>query len=673
MSSSVEWFASSRVLIVAGKGGVGKTTVGASVGVAAARQGLDVLLVELEGDSRLGRPFGLDTLGYAATELERFAGGGRLRARHLTAREAMREYLDAGGLNRLTGRLPRTGLVDLVTAAAPGLADLVLLGKIRQLEQRAEADLIVVDAPASGHALGFLMAPRGLAGAAASGPVRHQADLVLELLADGTRCQVALVTLPEEGPVSEVVDTAFALEEEVGVHLGPVVVNGCWAPVDGLADALDEAPARPRGAAASRVAAARFRLERVAAQTEQVDRLARDLPLPLVRLPYLFTPGVARAGLDQLADALAIGAAAPGPRRLRPPSPSRHRRRPADGGPRLSRLGRRGQDHGGRRLGRGRRRPGGRVVVLTIDPARRLAETLDLDGTGDDAHPVAGPWPGELWAAQLDPAATLTEVLRRHGRPGQADRILANPTFQAITHATPGISEYMAVERLHQLHHDPRFDLVVLDTPPSRHAIEFLDSPQRLVRFLDNRLYRTVLAPRSGVLRSASSAGRLALRAVARLVGMELVDNVARLFADLDGLDQGFRDRAAEMDELLTGPACRYRLVTTARPETVAEATWIGGRLLDRGLTVDAVVANRLIPAALAGAGAGGRGRAGDGGPMADNLAELGALARGEDELLASLTGAVGEPPVLRVHERARMLRGRDGLLELSGELNPPG
>lgn len=290
---------------------MGKTTVGASVGVAAARSGLDVLLVELEGDSHLARPFGAGPLGYAAAELERFDGGGRLRARHLTAREAMRQYLDAGGINRITERLPRTGLVDLVTSAAPGLADLVLLGKIRQLEQRGEADLIVVDAPASGHAVGFLMAPRGLARTAASGPVRHQADLALELLADHARCQVALVTTPEEGPVSEVIETGFTLEDEVGVRLGPLVVNGCWAAVDGLAEAVGRAPARPRGAGAVSLAAARFRLERLAAQAEQTARLARELPLPQVRLPFLFAPGVDRAGLDRLAAALAVAPSVP--------------------------------------------------------------------------------------------------------------------------------------------------------------------------------------------------------------------------------------------------------------------------------------------------------------------------------------------------------------------------
>jgi hypothetical protein len=309
LTSVVEWFASSRVLIVAGKGGVGKTTVGASVGLAASRLGFDVLMVELAGSSRLGRLFGHPQLGYHDTELERTDSGGRLRARRITPGDALGEYFHSGGLGRLTSRLTRMGAVELMAMAAPGLGDLVVLGKIRQLEQNGEADLIVVDAPASGQARGMLMAPSGLAGTATTGPLRHQADLVLDLFADETRCQVVLVTIPEEGPVNEIVETGFALEDEVGVRLGPVVVNGCWTAIDGLEDALD-ARRRSPGAAteASAVAAeaARFRLDRVAAQTRQRQRLERELPLPQVLLPFLFTPSLGRFELDQLATALTL-------------------------------------------------------------------------------------------------------------------------------------------------------------------------------------------------------------------------------------------------------------------------------------------------------------------------------------------------------------------------------
>jgi anion-transporting ArsA/GET3 family ATPase len=310
---------------------------------------------------------------------------------------------------------------------------------------------------------------------------------------------------------------------------------------------------------------------------------------------------------------------------------------------------------------------GARVAVLTVDPARRLADTLGLKPGGDEARLVDGPWTGQLWAAQLDPAATLTAVLRRHGRAGQAERIMANPTFQAITHATPGINEYMAVERLHQLCQDDRFDRVIVDTPPSRHGIEFLDSPRRLVRFVDNRLYRQILAPRAGMLRSVNAAAQLGLRMTAKLVGMELVDNVIRLFADLEGLDEGFRARADEMHRLLTGPLCRYRLVTTARPEPMAETTWIHHRLVERGLMVDAVVVNRLLPAGLTQPANVGRGpgRA----ALRSNLEELSLLACNEQALLAGAATELGPMTVIGLQEQPRPLRGRDELLALAAQL----
>ncbi len=261
--------------------------------------------MELEGNGQLGPLFGRGSLAYSDTELARPPGGGRLRARQLTPGDALRDYVDTGGLKGITGRLVGAGMVDVVTTAAPGIRDLLVLGKIRQLEQRGEADLIVVDAPASGQALAFLLAPAGLARVAASGPVRHQADLALEMLADERRCQVLLVTLPEEGPVNEVVETAYNLEDRVGVQLGPVVVNGCWPDVDGLERALAARLAAGSGAGAiSGEQAARFRLERLASQAEQIGRLGAELPLPRIRLPYRFTPALAPADLEALADAL---------------------------------------------------------------------------------------------------------------------------------------------------------------------------------------------------------------------------------------------------------------------------------------------------------------------------------------------------------------------------------
>ena len=138
---------------------------------------------------------------------------------------ALDEYLREHGFGRIAKRLSTSGVIDVVATAAPGIDDIVVLGKIKQLERSGDWDVIVVDGPAAGHAITFLTSAAGLRDAVRGGPIRTQADEVLELLGDPTRCQVVLVTLPETTPVNEVVETAFALEDRVGVQLGPVVVT----------------------------------------------------------------------------------------------------------------------------------------------------------------------------------------------------------------------------------------------------------------------------------------------------------------------------------------------------------------------------------------------------------------------------------------------------------------
>jgi len=143
---------------------------------------------------------------------------------------------------------------------------------------------------------------------------------------------------------------------------------------------------------------------------------------------------------------------------------------------------------------------GKRAVVLTIDPARRLADAMGLSDVGgkkldNDARQVKGPWKGELWASMLDPGATFDDLIREHSSTKkQADRIITNRLYKNLTTTLSGTNEYMAAERLRSLHLDDRFDLVIVDTPPSKHAFDFLDSPARLTRFFDHRLYKTILA-----------------------------------------------------------------------------------------------------------------------------------------------------------------------------------
>ena len=319
----------STVVIVAGKGGVGKTTVAATVALMAARAGRRALVVDVEGTAALPALFGRDApLGYEPVTLEAASdGSGPVIGRTLTPDDALAEYLDDHGLRRVSKRMTATGTLELVATAIPGIKDILVLGKVKQLEQVAPSqgtDLIVVDAPAAGHAVGFLATARGLLDAIGVGPIRAQSADVLDLLTDPRRCQVLLVTLPEETPVNEVVETAFLLEDRVGVKLGPVVVNG-MIPVldlpDDVAGAAAEAGVALDPAARGALsAAARFRRHRQELQARQVGRLAAALPLPQLHLPFLWTTELGRPELGILADALA-GAVAELPDAGRPEPP----------------------------------------------------------------------------------------------------------------------------------------------------------------------------------------------------------------------------------------------------------------------------------------------------------------------------------------------------------------
>jgi anion-transporting ArsA/GET3 family ATPase len=319
----------SRVLIVAGKGGVGKTTMVAALAHLAAGAGLSVLVVELEGRTGVATAFGHDDpLDYAGSVL-RAAGAepddggdgndateaipkGTVRARTITPDDALLEYLAVHGMRRISKRLLASGIIDIVAGAIPGIRDILVLGKVKQIERSGMADLVLVDAPATGHAMTFLSSAGGLLDAARGGPIRSQAAEVVALLSDPARCQVALVTLPEEMPVNEVIEAAYQLEDRVGIALGPVIVNGCYPELGALdtpaAQAASDAGVTldtPLVAAVEE--ARRFRLTRQQLQAEQLERLAHELPLPQLRVPFLFTSTIGPAELDMLSSALAAG------------------------------------------------------------------------------------------------------------------------------------------------------------------------------------------------------------------------------------------------------------------------------------------------------------------------------------------------------------------------------
>ena len=285
-NETVAELTATNLVIVAGKGGVGKTTVTAVLARAAADAGRRVLVVELDGKS---------TLDGMVPDLE---------VQHLSAAELLEEYLFEHGFKRIAKRLASTGVIDVIGTAAPGIDDLVVLGKIKQLERSRRWDLIVVDGPAAGHAITFLTAAAGLLDAVRSGPVREQAIDVQAMLSDAARCQVVLVTLPETTPVNELIETSFAIEERVGVRLAPIVVNQVDAATQ-LPDPATVSFGRAQIQVEDAIAAAEFRRERVAAQQAELRRLEASVPIRQVHLCALPTADITSTDIRALAGGLA--------------------------------------------------------------------------------------------------------------------------------------------------------------------------------------------------------------------------------------------------------------------------------------------------------------------------------------------------------------------------------
>jgi anion-transporting ArsA/GET3 family ATPase len=243
---------------------------------------------------------------------------------------------------------------------------------------------------------------------------------------------------------------------------------------------------------------------------------------------------------------------------------------------------------------------GRRTVVLTIDPARRLAQSMglsELDNVPRQVKGIDGESGGELHAMMLDMKRTFDEVVQQHTTPQRAAEIFANPFYQAMSSTFAGTQEYMAMEKLGQLRSGGDWDLIVVDTPPSRSALDFLDAPARLSRFLDGRMLRLLLAPaRSGrsMFSLVTASFGLFSRTVQKVLGSQLLTDLSGFVAALDSMFGGFRHRADETYRILQDPQTAFLLVAAPERDAVREAAYFAERLVAERMPLAGLVLNRM-------------------------------------------------------------------------------
>lgn len=334
-------------------------------------------------------------------------------------------------------------------------------------------------------------------------------------------------------------------------------------------------------------------------------------------------------------------------------------------------------------LGLAAARAGRRVVVVTVDPARRLADALGLaeGAAGDEPHHVTGidvPAGGELWALMLDAASTFDRLVREQASsPKQAETLLANPVYRAVSGSLSGAQEYMAIERLHELHVSGEWDLVIVDTPPSRHAIDLLEAPDRLVGFLSHPVYRALTIGQRTFAKVTNAAASMFLWAVRRLAGPQIVEDTMEFFRSLANIEPGLRRRAGEVSALLRSSDSTFVVVSSPRAEAIGESEHLVDALRAGGFPFGGVVINLIhpLPSELSDETLDDVEQSDDEAEpslFADQITwyhELRGLALAERQELSALVDLAGEVPVVELALRDVDVHDVDGLTGLAADL----
>ncbi len=326
---------------------------------------------------------------------------------------------------------------------------------------------------------------------------------------------------------------------------------------------------------------------------------------------------------------------------------------------------------------------GRRVVVLTIDPARRLAQALGLEALDNEPHAVAGvgaPDRGSLSAMMLDMRRTFDEMVQSHAPPDRAQKIIDNPFYQTISSSFSGTQEYMAMEKLGQLVATGNWDLVVVDTPPSRSALDFLDAPQRMSKFLDGRMIRLLASPARaggrGIRKIVGAGFGLFAKAVGTILGGQMLADASAFVQAFDTMFGGFQERAQKTYALLRSPGTAFLVVAAPEPDALREAAYFTDRLAGEAMPLAGLVLNRthpvLAPVSAARARTAAENVGGAGSQIAAAVLRLHAdrveLSEREEHLLTRFSGAHPSVPVVRVPSIAGDIADMDGLRRV-GEL----
>jgi len=326
---------------------------------------------------------------------------------------------------------------------------------------------------------------------------------------------------------------------------------------------------------------------------------------------------------------------------------------------------------------------GKKVAVLTIDPAKRLADSLGLPELGNTERQVdpslfaeAGVETsgGELWAMMLDAKQTFDEVVREHAPDEQTrERILSNRIYQQLSSALAGSQEYMAMEKLYEIHAEDRYDLLVLDTPPSRNALDFLDAPNRLLQFIEGRALQLFMKPTGLGMRVFGRGASMMFSVLRRITGVDLLEELAEFFQAFSGMVGGFRERARRVNELLSDPATSFLVVCAPQGEPISEAVYFHRKLEQAEMPFGGVIINKVhaegevvaAPAEIE-AGLGALFDADLAARIAANLADFQVLAESDRRNIERLATELGSGAVIEVPYLDHDVHDLAGLVEVN-------